>query len=422
MTGAVESEELPLAIGQSRMFDALREDPALRMGMWWGFRIPGELDMDCLTDSVEILVSRHDALRIEIVERPGGEPRQRIRGVPPRADLISCQNVVARSPEQFSRYIRHIVGQEQLRKWELDAYPFRFRLFRYSPTVNALVVCFSHMALDGIGAEIAIRDLMSIYEDKLAGRTSRALPRRAFADSLLRWAAADGRGSPRTAQADPSDMVSATRFDVPPPDPGDPGCRSWQVSLSLFGTELKSLREQASLRGCTEFTWILAAFARTVFQFTCEDRIKIAVPVNMRGPAERDVVGMYLLVFPVVIERPRDADGGRGFVAGVGSALLRAMVRHRWTRQASGANLSVLYQKVLGDSRKFRLAARHYMPRVDYWTSGVGVKVFSYPAVLDVHVVLDSGVFSQESAMDVFEALKRNMTSDSGWSGRHGAG
>lgn len=414
MTGIVESEELPLAIGQLDHFDLLRGNPALRTGIWRCVRIPGELDIDRFTDSVATLVSRHDALRIEILERPGGEPRQRIRGLPRRAALISCQDVLARSEEQFSRYIRHIVAREQRQKWGADAYPFRFLLFRYGPTVHALVVGLSHMAVDGIGADILIRDLMHIYCDTLAGRTPSGLPRRAFADSLVQLAAAGGKASRRSAEKNPSDLLLSTRFDVPPPNPGDRGSRSRQVSLFLSGTELTALREQASLHGCTEFIWILAAFARTVFLFTRQDRIKISVPVNLRGPAEREVVGMYLLVVPVVVERPRDADGGRGFVAGVGGAVLRAMVRYRWRRVEFRTDLSVLYQQVSRLDREFRLGATHYMPRVDYSTQGIGVAVLSSPDVLDIQAVLDSGVFSAESAKDVSEALRRNLTSDSG--------
>jgi hypothetical protein len=414
MTVSVECEELPLATGQLEHWELLRANPALRTGIWRCRRIPGKLDIDRLTDSVQTLVWRHDALRIQIVDRPGAEPRQRINGLPPRADLISCQDVVARSEDQFSRYIRHIVANEQRQKWDANAYPFKFRVFRYSPTVHALVVGLSHLAVDGTGAEILIRDLMRTYEDPFADRPPRGLPRRTFADSLRQWAAAGGKGSRRSAETDPPDLPMPTKFDVRPV-PAERESRSRQVSVSLSGTELAALRGQASLHGCTEFTWILAAFARTVFQFTSQDRIKISVPVNLRGPAEREVVGMYVLVVPVVVERPRDADGERDFVAEVGSGVLRALVRYRWSRAKSRNDLSVNYQKVSGlGSREFRLSATDYLPRVDYWTRGISVEVFSYPVVLDVQAVLDSGVFSEQSATDVSEALRTNLTTDSG--------
>jgi hypothetical protein len=391
------------------------------------FRIPGELNIGRFTDSIEIVVSRHEALRIEILERPGREPRQRIRGLPPRADLISCQNVLARSEEQFSRYIRHIAAQERQEDRDAGAYLFRFRLFRYSPTVHVLMVALSHMAVDGIGAEILIRDLMRTYADTLAGRAPRGLPCRRFADSAARQVATGGKGSRRFAEGDPSGMLLPTRFDVPPADPAEQGGRGRQVCLSLAGTELAALREQASLHGCTEFTWILAAFARTVFRFTRQDRIKISVPVNMRSLAEREVVGMYVVAVAVVVERPRDADGGRHFVAGVGSALLRAMVRYRRSMvlgPESQTDLSVIYQKMSGlDSREFyQWGAADYMPRVGYSTRGMSVWIYSYPDVLDVQALLDPGVFSEDSAKGVSETLRRNLTSDSGQEGRQSAG
>ena len=199
------------------------------------------------------------------------------------------------------------------------------------------------------------------------------------------------------------------------------------VSLSLGGTELAALREQASSDGCTEFTWILAAFARTVFRFTRQDRIKISVPVNLRSPAERGIVGMYVLLVPVVIERPRDAEGGRCFVAGVGTAVLRAMVAFRRST-ARGlefrTDLSVNYQKMPSlDSHEFyQLGTTDYQPRVNYVTPGMYVEVFSYPVVLDIHALLNSDVFSKHSAKDVSEALRRNLTLDPGRPGTADAG
>jgi hypothetical protein len=427
MIGSAETAELPLTAGQLHLFDLLRDNPARCPTICCCFRIPGELDIDRFTDSIEILVARHEALRIEILERPGREPRQRIRGLPLREDLISCQNVLARSEEQFSRYIRHIAVQEQQEDWDAGAYPFRCRLFRYGPAAHVLIVGLSHLAVDGIGAEILIRDLMRIYADILSGRPPDGLPRRGFADSVARRAATGGTVPRGLAdERDPSGLFRPTRFDVPPVDPAERGARARQFSLSLARTDLAALRKQASLHGGTEFAWILAAFARTVFRFTGQDRIKISVPVNLRSPAERDVVGMYVLPVPVVIERPRDADGERCFVAGVGNALLRAMVRGRRGTAAgpeARTDLAVLYQKMSGpDSREFfRWGTADYMPRVGYSTQGMTMVIYSYPDVLDVQALLDPGVFSPDRAKGVSEALSRNLTSDRDQEGRQSA-
>ncbi|MFC5747687.1 condensation domain-containing protein [Actinomadura rugatobispora] len=419
MTGSPETAELPLTLGQSQHFTVVHEDPALRTALWSCFRIPGELDVDRLTDSVETLVARHEALRIEIVERPGREPCQRIRGLPPRDDLIIFQNVLARSEEQFSRYVRHILVQEHRRVWDADAYPFRIRLFRYGLGVHVLMVGLSHMAVDGVGAEMLIRDLMRTYADALAGRAVRGPSGRSYADSVLRQSAAGRAGARRPADRVRSAPPPLTWSDLPAPDPGEPGCRTRQSSFTLAGTELAALREQAGLHGGTEFAWVLAAFVRTVFQFTRQDRITVSVPVNLRSPAERDVVGMYVVELPVVVERPGDAGAGRDLVAAVGTAVLRATVRYRRGRgrdEAYPTDLSVNYRKMSAlDSREFcRLGGTGYQPRVDYRAAGVGLRVFSYRDVLDVQTVFASHLFSADGAKGVSEVLRTNLTSLSG--------
>jgi hypothetical protein len=419
MAGSAPSADFPLTAGQLRRFEVLRTDPALRSEIWRGVRITGELHIDQFIDSVEMLVARHDALRIEIVDRPGDQPCQRIRGLPPRADLISCQDVVARSEEQFNRYIRHLVAQDRRQQrgaW--SGYPFTFRLFRYGPAVHVLVVGLSHLAVDGIGAEILIRDLIRIYGDTLAGRSPCGLPGRSFADSVRRSAALSTEEPRRSATRNPPDLFMPTRFDVSQVGPGEPGCRSRVASFSLSGAELAALRARARLHHCTEFTWMLAAFAKTVFQFTSQDLIKVYSPVDLRAPSEREVVGMYALGIPLVIERPPGTGGGRDFAAGVGNTVLRAMLRcRRGAIPPAGfqADLKVIYQKFDAQgSREFRLGATDYLPQVTYVTPGVSVEFLSYPAVLDVCVTLDPAKFSREGANDVSGALRRNMAPDSG--------
>lgn len=418
MTNTGRGTEFPLTAGQRQHFEVMRTNPALRMTILDCFRIPGELDMDRFTDSVETLVSRHEALRIEILDRPGREPAQRIRSLPPRTELITCQNVLARSEDQFSRYIRHVMVQEQRRRWDASAYPFRFLLFRYSPTIHALITGFSHMAIDGIGAELAIRDLMRTYADAAAGRAPRGPLPRSFTDSVVRRPATAGNDSGRSSERGSSGPL--TQFDVSPPDPGERGYQSMQSAVSLTGTELAALREQAGLHGFTEFTWILATFARTVFQFTAQDRITISIPVNLRAPAEREVIGMYVIEVPVVIERPSNSGTGRAFVAAVGSEVLRATIRYRrkkrsWT-DSCPTDLSVNYRKMprIPGHSSSQLGANGYLPRIDYQVSGMGLRIFSQPDILEVQAMFDTRIFSAESANGVLETLAGNLASASG--------
>lgn len=414
MTGSAETTELPLTLGQLQHFKVTRENPALRMAIWSCFRIPGELDVDKFTDSVEILVSRHEALRIEIVERPGSEPRQRVRGLPPRAGLITVQNVLARSEDQFGRYLRHLMVQRYRREWDAGGYPFSFGLFRYSPTVHALMVGLSHMAVDGVGAGILVRDLMRTYADTLAGRAPAGRP-----DGDMPTRSSGGRPArrrrPAHRRAGPLGPAVAHPVRRAASRPARAGRPDQAVLLLARRDRARGAQEQAGLHGCTEFTWVLAAFARTVFRFTRQDRIAVAVPVDLRGPAGA-VVGMYVVEVPVVVERPRDAGAGRGFVAAVGTAVLRAAVRYRRDRawdEEHPTDLSVNYRKMTGPDgpELARLGGTGYRPRIDYEASGVGLRIFSYRDVLHAQAVFASGLFSADAAEDLSGVLRTNLTS-----------
>lgn len=408
--------EIPLTAGQAQHHRVLRRNPALRMAIWSCYRLPGEVDADRFVDSVRTLVARHAALRLTLVERPGEEPRQVVRQVPEGARLVSRQHVVARSEEQFDRYVRHVVARERRRAWDPAAYPFRFRLFRYDRTVHALAVGLSHLAVDGVGADIVIRDLLRTYADAAAGRAPRGPSRPDFPDSVRDRAPHTARATRREAAPGAAHPDPLTRFVTPPPAPGDASDAGRQCFLSLSGPELAALRRGATRLGCTEFTWLLAAFAATVFRFTRQPGVTISVPVDLRRPTERQVVGMYVLAIPVRVDRPRDPADWPDLPRAVGGALLRAMLVHRHGRAREvdqPTSLSLNYRRMSPlDSRDFHLmGAAAYLPRVNYRSAGVELAASSYPDILDVHAVLDPEVFSTAGVREVSEALERNLTS-----------
>ncbi|TXS61343.1 hypothetical protein EAO76_41350 [Streptomyces sp. sk2.1] len=436
---ADDQDGFPLTSGQSQHYRMTKENPELRTAIWSSYRIPGALDVGRFVDGVETLVAGHEALRTEIFERPDGELRQRIVDPPDRSRLITCEQVLSRSEDQFDRYVRHLVASEQTKEWEAGAPPFRFRLLRYAPEVHAFVAGFSHTAVDGVGSEILMRDLMRIHRETMRGSRPSGPPRGRFVESALREAAALEKRARRVRKHDFSGVPPVTQFRTGSPGPRKAaGPSSRKSDFSLTGEELAALRRAADRHGCTEFHWILAAFATTVFRVTRQDRLKVSIPVNLRGPADRDVVGMYVVAVPVVIDRPTGPDDLRRYPRKVGTAVLRATAMYRTgspelldralTEQSErwGArcrhDLTVNYRKVSGMSRRSftRLERDEHRARVDYSFPGVGLRIFSFEDALDVQAVLDSGLFPGDTAGDLVAALREDLTSPDHWA-RSGA-
>ncbi|MFI0141842.1 condensation domain-containing protein [Streptomyces luteogriseus] len=412
----------------------MRENPKLGMAIWSTYRISGTLDVDLLVDCIKTLVVTHDALRIRIVEGPDGLLHQQVRDVPERESLLAVEKVLSRSEKQFERYVRHVTASEQVRDWKPEEFPFRFRLLEYGPTVHALLAGFSHIAIDGIGSDILMRDLKRLYATSAARGTSAGKPRLSFVKSAARQAAARARRSRGTAAVPALPAVPPlTQFNLQTPPPQGDGARSRQSIFSLSGDELGTLRRLVRLHGCTEFQWILAAFASTVFRFTWQDRLKVSVPVNLRTAADRDVAGMYVLSIPVLIDRPGSRDGFPVFPKAVGAALLRTIATYqkanperieaematageRWGARFL-EDLSVNYTRSSFSRRSSaQLGWSEYTPQVDYAIRGVGLRVFSFPDALDFHAVLDSAIFSHDSVGDLVGCLRKTLTSATdGW-------
>ncbi|MFJ5048599.1 condensation domain-containing protein [Streptomyces sp. NPDC088719] len=407
--------------------------PELRTAIWSSYRISGNLAVDGFIDSIETLVRRHEALRTELVELPDGDVRQRLVSPPGRGDLLACERVLARSERQFDRYVRHAVAREQAKPWDGNGPSFRFLLLRYAPDLHAFVTGFSHLAVDGVGNEILVRDLMRIHREAVAGRPAGPPPRR-FAESAQRQADALERRARKAKAHDFSTVPPATQFQVRPSSQHEDGNGlSRESGLALAAAELEVVRQSADRHQCTEFHWTLAAFALTIFRFTVQDRVKISVPVNLRGVADRDVVGMYAVAVPVVIDRPVGPEHLRRFPREVGNSVLRATAMYRTGQvevldtsltaqtEAWGArcrhDLTVNYRKVTGMSQgSFALADwDDYQPRVDYTFPGVGLQVFSFADALNIRVVLNSSVFSSAATARLVHAFRENLTSPGTW-------
>ncbi|MFJ3545229.1 condensation domain-containing protein [Streptomyces rubiginosohelvolus] len=407
--------------------------PELRTAIWSSYRISGTLAVDSFIDSVATLVARHEALRTELVELPHGEVRQRLVSPPKRDDLLVRERVLARTEGQFDRYVRHSVAREQAKPWDGSGPPFRFLLLRYAPDLHAFVTGFSHLAVDGVGSEILMRDLMRIHRQTGAGRPT-GPPSRSFVESAQRQADALNRRARPAKAYDFSKVPPVTQFQVRPSTRHEDSTRlSRESRFSLTGAELEVLRQSAARHQCTEFHWVLAAFALAVFRFTHQDRVKISVPVNLRGTADGEVVGMYAVAVPVVIDRPVGPEHLRRYPRDVGNAVLRATALYRTgdverldtslTAQSEGwgarcrHDLTVNYRKMQGMSRgSFALLDwGEYQPRIDYSFSGVGLRVFSFADALDVHAVLNSSVFSADATTGLVHALRENLTSPRAW-------
>jgi hypothetical protein len=254
------------------------------------FRLRGALDVESLRRSLELLVDRHQTLRM-VFPAPGGRPSPHILDAP-RFDLP----LVDGQENDITSFVdREVGGPFDL---ERDLM-LRGRLLRLDEDDHVLVLIAHHIACDGWSKGILVAELGHIYRAVTTG-TSAVLPvlpidyadyakwqRDALAGAALErlvayWKERLGDGPPavdlRTDHPRPARQAFA-------------GAVVWFRVPAPLALELVRL---GRAEGATPFMTLLAGFKGLLFAETGQDDILVGSPAAMRTLPELErVVGLF---------------------------------------------------------------------------------------------------------------------------------
>ncbi|QMU78262.1 hypothetical protein GXW83_23720 [Streptacidiphilus sp. PB12-B1b] len=435
-TRAGRVDPVRLGFAQQAHLLGLAARAGSRTPVYFSYEIRGDLDPTVFVRAVRQLVVRHDALRLELAPVDGGAHGQRDRGVP-EGPLVRLQAVRSNSPDQFHRFVTRTLANDALGEWRLDHdRPFRFRLIRFSGTRHAFLASFSHLAVDGRSCAILMRDLWSAYAELLAARPSSAVPGPTASTPFLdavegQWQRFGSRAVAGNADywrrriaSMPNGCDFVTASAAGPPAEGTAGAALRQIQLS--GDDLSRFRDDCDSRGRTTFQAVLAIFAEVVFGLTRQNRIAVHVPVDTRLRSEQDIVGMFAINLPVVLDRP-SAEGG-SLLHSSAAELLNAVSR----RHVDGRALVASQQELsrgpgTGFVRSLALSYASYFEegvegtlplvllpgayQLDLApsTPGIDVRVDEQASAIVLSVVANSGVFGQGDLDGIMDSVERAL-------------
>ncbi|MCG5214617.1 condensation domain-containing protein [Streptosporangium sp. KLBMP 9127] len=290
----------PLTFAQEQIYHADRENPQVRTPVYFNYRLRGAFDPSAFVEALDTVVRDNEALRVVIDEGPGGRLRQRTLE-PSDVELVRCQDVRSNSAEQFDRYARGLNRKLLLSAWDpARDQPFAFVLLRNSPTLHAFLAVFPHLVIDGLGRDLLVAQLWRHYAKSTGTRPPSLLAAaRAQRAALGAPAAAANRAYWRRSITSSSPVYQSSH--ISPPDAAEEGCE--YQALKVSGRTLMKITRDCRKQRCTRFQWLLAAVVATLLDFTPQDRLTINVPVDTRGAADGDVVGMFTLVLPMTVVR-----------------------------------------------------------------------------------------------------------------------
>nr|WSX75587.1 condensation domain-containing protein [Streptomyces sp. NBC_00899] len=270
----------PLTWGQSAIWEAIErtapDDGYFNFGRI--LKVPGERTPEEVATALAGLLATHGALRTRL-DLTGARPRQRLEA---GGELPLTLSTAA--PDE-------LLAELTAERFDYAAeWPLRVALVTDGRRVRHVVLAFCHLAADGFGAEIAVRDLRTLIlrgTGRLAGRPAAPRPL-----DLAHWQAGpEGRRVAERAAALWEKVPREVMFGRRAGTADRP--RFWRAQLASPAMDLAVRAVAARYRTSTS-TVLLAATAALVGRATGRERCAVLPIVSNRF--RRDTAGIVGMV------------------------------------------------------------------------------------------------------------------------------
>ncbi len=271
--------EAPLTEAQMEVWLAAQLGDAASCAFNEGVRIElkGHLDVGVLTEALNRVLSRHDALRV----RFSASGDRMVAGAWTAMEL---------AVEEIA--VESVLDEEARTPFDLVAGPpLRLRLVRLAPEQHVLVLTVHHIVCDGWSINVLLSELAE------SGGLPPALSFTAYAaQSGVHSSAADAQWWASQFADQPSALAL-------PADRTRPAVRTFGGGtrrLELSRAQLDAIKRTGAAQGCTLFTTLLAAVSVLVGRLAEQDDVVVAVPAAGQSLIEGDVlVGHCVNLLPM---------------------------------------------------------------------------------------------------------------------------
>ncbi|MEU2790011.1 amino acid adenylation domain-containing protein [Streptomyces sp. NPDC007100] len=281
----------------------------------------GPLDEEALRAGLAASLGRHPGLRLELVEQPGGVPKQRVRErCSPRMRTVDLSQEA--DPEAAFQELLRTEAETPLDT--SDAPLLRWCLARMGERHHRVVHVEHHLIHDGHSFAILLRDVFGAYRAQVLGEAVELSPARSYEEHARAAAGADRQASLEYWSAELSDAA----FDLPLPGLARAGAQRRHAGgqfRQAIGADLaERLRECSRTQGHTPFSTLLSLFAELLRRHSGRADIVVGTAVGNRPAGFEETVGMFVNTIPLRL-RLDPAAGAVETVDEVTDTLIRAL-------------------------------------------------------------------------------------------------
>jgi amino acid adenylation domain-containing protein/non-ribosomal peptide synthase protein (TIGR01720 family) len=290
---------LPTSFAQQRLwFLAQLEPESPFYNLPAGFRLQGKLDVEVLTDALNQVIARHEALRT-VFQEADGQPRQVVlSSVTVDIPVVDLRDVPT---EEQPAELTKLTEAEAQGIFDLTRGPLvRARVWRIGEEEYVLLMTLHHIVSDGWAMDILIRELVMYYQAGISGERT-ALPPLPiqYADYAV-WQRDWMQGAVLETQlaywkGRLEDAPAALELPTDRPRPivqtYRGACCEFAVPDELF-KQVMSFSRRHSL---TLYMTLLAAFTALLHHYSGRTSILVGSPVANRLRVEvEEIIGLFV--------------------------------------------------------------------------------------------------------------------------------
>jgi amino acid adenylation domain-containing protein len=291
----VEPPHHPLSFGQEQLWflDQLAPgETTYNIAIAW--RLHGQLDVGILQRCLDLIVARHEILRVT-VRTVDGAPVQ-VVSPPGPVELLRTDLRGNADPEAE---LDAVIDAQLLLPFDLERGPlYRYRLMQLGDQDYVFCQSFHHLVSDGWSSAVMNADITAAYRDFYYGREPSLSP---VAASFLDFATRQRERLSDAALTEELDFWAAKLADLPvlelPTDRPRPvgGNHRGASYITTLPVDLRGLIQQlADDHGASMFMVIAAAYNVVLSRYSGQEDIPIGVPMLGRvEPELESVVGLF---------------------------------------------------------------------------------------------------------------------------------
>jgi amino acid adenylation domain-containing protein len=293
------SVEIPLSFAQARLWFLDQLEPGNAFyNIPAAVRLSGQLNVVALEQSLNQIISRHEALRTNFVT-VNGQPVQVIASTLtltlPVVDLRQL-------PEsQRERDCQRLANEEAVQPFDLATEPLvRTKLLQLSESEHVLLLTMHHIVSDGWSMGVLVRELAALYEafcnDSLLVLPELPIQYPDFAVWQQQWL----QGEVLESQLGywKQQLGGAPALLELPTDRPRPAVQTFRgahQSFALSKEVTEALITLSQRQGATLFMTLLAAFETLLHRYTGQADICVGTPIANRNRAEIEgLIGLFV--------------------------------------------------------------------------------------------------------------------------------